>query len=94
MEKFDLAVIGGGPGGYVSAIKGAQLGLKVVLFEKEALGGVCLNRGCIPTKTMIHAAQMLAETASWAETGLSCREPSFDMAGLLRRKEAVIGQMA
>ena len=53
MTRFDLAVIGGGPGGYVGAIRAAQLGLKVCIIEREKLGGVCLNWGCIPTKALI-----------------------------------------
>ena len=53
MTKYDLLVIGGGPGGYVAAIKAAQLGLNVALIEKDHLGGTCLNRGCIPTKSLL-----------------------------------------
>ena len=60
METFDLAVIGGGPGGYPAAIRAAQLGASVALVEKAELGGTCLNRGCIPTKLMLHAAEDLA----------------------------------
>ena len=51
MGRYDIAVIGGGPAGYIAAVRGAQLGAEVVLFEKDVLGGTCLNRGCIPTKT-------------------------------------------
>ncbi|HPM59144.1 MAG TPA: FAD-dependent oxidoreductase, partial [bacterium] len=59
MEKFDLAVIGSGPGGYVAAIRAAQLGLNTVVIEKAELGGVCLNWGCIPTKALLHSATLL-----------------------------------
>lgn len=59
MEKFDLAVIGSGPGGYVAAIRAAQLGLKTAVIEKAELGGVCLNWGCIPTKALLHSATLL-----------------------------------
>ena len=93
MEKYDLAVIGGGPGGYVAAIKGAQLGMKTLLFEKENLGGVCLNKGCIPTKTLLHSAQMLSQTRHWQELGLSCGQVGFDMEAMIRRKEAVVDNM-
>jgi len=55
-KKYDLSIIGGGPGGYVAAIKASQLGLKVALFEEFKLGGVCLNWGCIPTKSLLHSA--------------------------------------
>ena len=93
MTKYDLAVIGGGPGGYVAAIKGAQLGMSVVLFEKDELGGVCLTKGCIPTKTMLRAAHMLAETARWEDTGLHCTGPGCDLPALIARKDAVTAQM-
>src|SRR5690606_25244526 len=59
MPDHDLAVIGGGPGGYVAAIRAAQLGLKTVLIEKEQVGGLCLNWGCIPSKALLHAADVL-----------------------------------
>ena len=55
---FDLVIIGSGPGGYVAAIRGAQLGLKVAIIEKEALGGICLNWGCIPTKSFLRSAEV------------------------------------
>ena len=58
MSQFDLAVLGGGPGGYVAAIRGAQLGKKVCIIDKEKLGGVCLNWGCIPTKALIKNAEV------------------------------------
>ena len=58
MTRYDLAVIGGGPGGYVGAIRAAQLGLKVCIIESEKLGGVCLNWGCIPTKALIKNAEV------------------------------------
>ena len=59
--KYDLTIIGGGPGGYVAAIKAAQLGMKVALFEEDKLGGVCLNWGCIPTKSLLHSAEFMEE---------------------------------
>ena len=60
-KKYDLSIIGGGPGGYVAAIKASQLGLKVALFEEYNLGGVCLNWGCIPTKSLLHSAEFMEE---------------------------------
>ena len=61
MERYDLIVIGAGPGGYVGAIKMAQYGKRVLVIEKDRVGGVCLNRGCIPTKALLKAAQAVRE---------------------------------
>ena len=58
MEKFDIIILGSGPGGYVTAIRASQLGLKTAIVEKESLGGVCLNWGCIPTKALLKSAQV------------------------------------
>jgi dihydrolipoamide dehydrogenase len=62
-NNYDLTIIGGGPGGYVAAIKASQLGLKVALFEEYKLGGVCLNWGCIPTKSLLHSAEFMEKQA-------------------------------
>ncbi|NMB07521.1 MAG: FAD-dependent oxidoreductase, partial [Tissierellia bacterium] len=70
MNKYDLIVLGGGPGGYVAAIKAAQLGGKVAVVEKEKLGGVCLNWGCIPTKTMLHTANLYLDILKGEEFGI------------------------
>ena len=58
MEKFDVIILGAGPGGYIAAIRAAQLGKKVAIIEKDKLGGVCLNKGCIPTKALLKSAQV------------------------------------
>lgn len=71
MNSFDLAIIGSGPAGYVAAIRASQLGAKVCVVEKDELGGVCLNRGCIPTKTLLKTAELLRETSSAEEFGVS-----------------------
>lgn len=92
-KKFDLAVIGAGPGGYVAAIKGAQLGLNVCLIEKQHLGGTCLNVGCIPTKTLLASAHILHEVKRAAEFGISTGPISFDYAKMKERKDGVISQM-
>ena len=60
-NKYDISIIGGGPGGYVAAIKASQLGMKVALFEEDRLGGICLNWGCIPTKSLLHSAEFIEE---------------------------------
>ncbi len=91
--QYDLVVIGGGPGGYVAAIRASQLGMKTALVEKRELGGTCLNRGCIPTKTLMHAANQYRESADWADLGLQLEGRQYDFAGLHQRKNAVIGQL-
>lgn len=89
-----IVVIGGGPGGYVSAIRAAQLGAKVTLVEKKYLGGTCLNVGCIPTKVLLHTAEtyhmLLHETK---EMGLIVPEVKIDWKGLMAKKESVVGQL-
>ena len=72
MEEFDLIIIGSGPGGYVCAIRAAQLGLKVCCVEKrKTLGGTCLNIGCIPSKSLLHASQIYSDTKSYADIGIN-----------------------
>ena len=90
---FDLAIIGAGTGGYVAAIKAAQNGKKVVLIEKDKLGGVCLNRGCIPTKTLLKSSEEFVNLSRAAEFGLNVTGASFDWARIQQRKQAVIEQM-
>ena len=89
---FDVAVIGGGPGGYVAAIRASQLGLRAALVERERLGGVCLNWGCIPTKTLLHTADLYREMRQAERYGLAA-EPSFDLAKVVSRSRAVAGQL-
>ena len=73
MESFDLVVVGGGPAGYVGAIRGAQLGLRTALVERDKVGGTCLHVGCIPTKVMLHTAQLLEDVR-----GASTAMPNSD----------------
>ena len=77
MEKFDIAIIGGGPGGYVAAIRGAQHGKKVVLFEKKKLGGTCLNVGCIPAKSLLKSAEYAMKIKHAAERGILLKDTSY-----------------
>ena len=70
MNKYDLGIIGGGPAGYTAALHARKCGLSVVLFEKNKLGGVCLNNGCIPTKTILHSAELFAELSCAADLGV------------------------
>jgi dihydrolipoamide dehydrogenase len=93
---YDIVVIGGGPGGYVAAIKGAQLGKKVALVEKNALGGTCLNVGCIPTKTLMKSAEMLKTVKEASEFGVKSEglhSVSLDMAMVQERKAGIVGQL-
>jgi len=89
-ERKRVAVIGGGPGGYVSAIRAAQLGAEVTLIEKNALGGVCLNVGCIPTKVLLHTAEAYTLAKEGAAIGLKTGNVSVDWDGLMARKRAVV----
>ena len=86
-KKYDLAVVGSGPGGYVAAIKAAQLGKSVALIEKGDLGGVCLNVGCIPTKTLIAGAAVLHQVQKAAEFGIKTGPVSFAYDKMKQRKE-------
>ena len=91
---FDVVVLGGGPGGYTAAFRAADLGLSVCLVEKqERLGGVCLNVGCIPSKTLLHGAAVIEEAAEAAEYGIKFEPPKIDLETLLAKKEAVIDQL-
>lgn len=89
MDVFDLAVIGSGPGGYVAAIRAAQGGLKVALIEAAELGGVCLNWGCIPTKTLLHSAQCLHSMRHASELGIQNSEPHFQLSSFVARSREV-----
>ena len=94
INSFDVVVLGGGPGGYTAAFRAADLGLSVCLVEKqERLGGVCLNVGCIPSKTLLHGAAVIEEAAEVAEYGISFGPPKIDLAALLAKKESVIEQL-
>lgn len=90
MREFDVVVIGGGPGGYVAAIRAAQRGAKVALVEKGPLGGVCLNWGCIPTKALIYSAELYRKMQDAAEYGLEVDGLRFNMKALLKRKNAIV----
>ncbi len=93
-SDFDVAVIGGGPGGYVAAIRASQLGKKVVLFEKDKLGGVCLNRGCIPTKALLKSAHAVAELKEMKNLGINIEIKSLDGAKAVKRAAQVSARIA
>ncbi len=91
---FDLIVVGGGPGGYVAAIRASQLGLKTALIEEKHLGGICLNWGCIPTKALLRSAEVYGHLKSAKDFGLSAEKVSFDMPAIIERSRAVSGQLS
>lgn len=89
MQKYDAVVIGGGPGGYECAIRLSQNGLKTALVEKDELGGTCLNRGCIPTKALLHAAEIYTGAKGGAEFGVTADGVRFDYGAMVSRSRAV-----
>lgn len=93
MEKFDVGVIGGGPGGYVAAIRAAQLGARVALIEKDELGGTCLLRGCIPTKAFLATAELLAKAREAEEFGIVIGDVTLNYAKALERKNAIVQKL-
>ena len=90
MELFDLLVVGGGPGGYLCAERAAQGGMKVALFEKKALGGTCLNEGCIPTKTLLNSSKMYRHAMESEAYGVTATGVTFDHAKVIARKNKVV----
>ena len=93
-SDYDLIVLGGGPGGYVAAIRGAQLGMKVALVEGEHLGGVCLNWGCIPTKALLRSSEVHHILKNLDEFGFSAKEISFDISKVVKRSRNVAKQLS
>ncbi|HSG64465.1 MAG TPA: NAD(P)/FAD-dependent oxidoreductase, partial [Gammaproteobacteria bacterium] len=92
--RADLAVLGAGPGGYTAAFRAADLGLDVVLVERwPQLGGVCLNVGCIPSKTLLHAARVIEEAEEMAQHGISFGAPAIDVDRLRTWKNSVVGRL-
>ncbi len=90
MELFDLLVVGGGPGGYLCAERAAQGGMKVALFEKRALGGTCLNEGCIPTKTLLNSSKMYRHATESEAYGVTASGVTYDHAKVVARKNNVV----
>lgn len=92
--SFDLIVIGAGPGGYVAAIRGAQLGMKVAIVEREHLGGICLNWGCIPTKAMLRSSEVFHLMHRAKEFGLKADNIGYDLEAVVKRSRAIAGQLS
>ena len=93
-ESFDIAVIGGGPGGYVAAIRAAQLGFKVAVVEREHMGGICLNWGCIPTKALLASADVYSKIKHAQNYGISVSGATYDLAKIVERSRGVAKQMS
>ena len=92
-DQYDLVVLGSGPGGYVAAIRAAQLGKKVAIVEREKLGGICLNWGCIPTKALLRTSEINHYLTHASAYGLIAEKPSFDLAKIVDRSRKVAGQL-
>lgn len=94
MTTTDLIIIGGGPGGYVTAIRAAQLGMKVTLVESEHLGGICLNWGCIPTKALLRSSEVMNLIKHADAYGIAVKDVSFDLKKIVERSRGVAGQLS
>ncbi|MFO7952570.1 MAG: dihydrolipoyl dehydrogenase [Bacillota bacterium] len=92
-EKYKVVIVGGGPGGYMAALRAASLDLKTAIIEKEELGGVCLNHGCIPTKVFTHATGFYRQLHSAEEFGFDLKNINFSFAGLQEKKKAVVSEL-
>ena len=88
-KEFDMIVIGAGPGGYVSAIRGAQLGLNVAIIEKEHMGGICLNWGCIPTKAMLRSSEVFDLVKKAEKYGISVGKVDYDLNSIIKRSRDI-----
>ncbi len=94
MSIYDVAIIGSGPGGYVAAIRAAQRGMETVIIEKEHIGGICLNWGCIPTKAIIHSVNTLREIRKASDLGIDVERINFDMSRIIARSRNVSGRLS
>src|SRR3954462_7921349 len=92
--SFDLVIIGGGPGGYVAAIRAAQLGMKTALVEREHLGGICLNWGCIPTKALLRTSEINHLLHNLDQFGFTAKDVSYDIAKVIKRSRNVANQLS
>ena len=93
MSQYDVIVIGAGPGGYVTAIRAAQLGLKTAIVEARHLGGICLNWGCIPTKALLRSAEIWQFMKHASAFGLKVENASFDLEAIVKRSRGVSAQL-
>src|SRR5271169_5240493 len=92
--SFDLVVLGSGPGGYVAAIRAAQLGMKTAIVERDQLGGICLNWGCIPTKALLRTSEINHLLHHLKDYGFAADNPRFDITAVVKRSRAVAKQLS
>ena len=92
-EKYDIAIVGSGPGGYVAAIRAGQMGAKTVLIEKEVLGGTCLNWGCIPTKAFVRSAELFADIKESESFGIKVDGAEVDLSAVVKRKDKIVKRL-
>src|SRR3546814_15162999 len=92
-ENFDVVIVGAGPGGYVAAIRAAQLGLRTAIVEASELGGICLNWGCIPTKAMLRSADVLRLVGQASQCGIKVTEPQPDIQAIVARSRKLAAQL-
>lgn len=90
MKKFDLIIIGAGPGGYVAAVRARQLGLSTAIFEKNAIGGTCLNIGCIPTKSLLHSSELADRVKKASDEGIDIKEYKLNYKKAFERSRKVV----
>ncbi len=94
MIKTQVLVIGSGPGGYTAAFRAADLGKEVTLIERhESLGGVCLNVGCIPSKSLLHTAEVINESKHASELGITFSKPKIDLDGVKKNKDGIVNKL-
>lgn len=93
VEQYDVGIIGAGPAGYTAALHAAACGLTVVMFEKDMIGGVCLNRGCIPTKTILHSAELFKEMKSAQELGIYTEKLDYDFSKIIEHKNKTVNKL-
>jgi dihydrolipoamide dehydrogenase len=92
--SYDIIVVGSGPGGYVTAIRASQLGMKTAIVERESLGGICLNWGCIPTKALLKSANVYEYLQHAADYGITVKDSSADFGAMIKRSRDVASGMS
>src|ERR1700704_2535643 len=94
VRAYDLIVVGAGPGGYVAAIRAAQLGMRTAVIERSFLGGICLNWGCIPTKALLRSGEVLHEVQTAGEFGITSQGAGVDLGAVVKRSRSVAGELS